>query len=303
MDNTCGVYKIYNKINNKIYIGSSKNIERRIYTHFWHLKNGDHVNCHLQYAYNKYGEDNFGWEIVCSCSESEQFEKEQFYIDSLSPEYNIKPTADGTDHFSEETKRKMSEKMKELYANGYQFGKVLYDFSVYVYDIKTWCFVKEFKRCAQAVTFLYDSKAKGMPINRINKRIFQNRFVICDKKFDNKLDLINFVSENALNYRTNDGRLEYLVIIKNGYYNYARSTLHAIEIIGSGSRGGINKRLFGTLDNPAIYKGYKIFKINTFIPILEADLDEESLSLLSGKIEERPDLLDNIEITTDCNES
>ena len=35
---TCGIYKITNTKNNKFYIGSSTNIERRIYSHFLKLK-------------------------------------------------------------------------------------------------------------------------------------------------------------------------------------------------------------------------------------------------------------------------
>lgn len=49
-----GVYQIYNPINNKRYIGSSINVERRLKEHLRNLKKNTHCNVHLQSAYNKY---------------------------------------------------------------------------------------------------------------------------------------------------------------------------------------------------------------------------------------------------------
>ena len=34
-----GIYKILNKTNNKVYIGSSVNLKSREYKHFWMLNN------------------------------------------------------------------------------------------------------------------------------------------------------------------------------------------------------------------------------------------------------------------------
>lgn len=44
-----GVYQIYNPINNKRYIGSSINVERRLKEHLRNLKKNTHCNVHLQY--------------------------------------------------------------------------------------------------------------------------------------------------------------------------------------------------------------------------------------------------------------
>ena len=63
MDNT-GIYKIINIINNKIYIGSSVNLYKRKKEHFNKLKKNIHKNIHLQSSYNKYGEENFIFEII-----------------------------------------------------------------------------------------------------------------------------------------------------------------------------------------------------------------------------------------------
>lgn len=54
-----GIYMILNIINNKMYIGSSKNVKRRLQEHKRELRKGIHINKHLQNAWNKYGEENF----------------------------------------------------------------------------------------------------------------------------------------------------------------------------------------------------------------------------------------------------
>lgn len=58
------IYKIINKENNKFYIGSSFNIEKRKNAHFNALRNGKHHSIHLQRAYNKYGEKAFVFTVV-----------------------------------------------------------------------------------------------------------------------------------------------------------------------------------------------------------------------------------------------
>lgn len=81
----CGVYKITNLVNGKFYIGSSNNIEHRWKEHISDLSNGVHINSYLQNAWNKYGSNNFKFEILEECEENVQFQKEQEYLDKLSP--------------------------------------------------------------------------------------------------------------------------------------------------------------------------------------------------------------------------
>lgn len=45
-----GIYQIYNPINNKRYIGSSINVERRLKEHLRNLEKNRHCNDHLQYV-------------------------------------------------------------------------------------------------------------------------------------------------------------------------------------------------------------------------------------------------------------
>ena len=80
MDIICGIYKIENKINHKIYIGKSIDIYTRWYNHKHSLRNGVHYNLHLQKSWNKYGEDNFEFCIIEKCSEKNLDQLEVLYI-------------------------------------------------------------------------------------------------------------------------------------------------------------------------------------------------------------------------------
>ena len=78
-----GVYSIKNLINGKFYIGSSQNIQRRKYYHFSLLKRGCHKNFRLQQAINKYGLENFVFEILEICELPILIDKEQEWIDKF----------------------------------------------------------------------------------------------------------------------------------------------------------------------------------------------------------------------------
>ena len=89
-----GIYKIVNKVDNKVYIGQSIDLKKRQKSHFNNLIKGTHQNIYLQNAFNKYGIDNFYFEIIEKCDKDELNNKEIYYInyyDSLSRNkgYNI----------------------------------------------------------------------------------------------------------------------------------------------------------------------------------------------------------------------
>lgn len=66
-----GIYQIYNPINNKRYIGSSINVERRLKEHLRNLEKNRHCNDHLQSAYNKY-KDVLQFQFLEECEPIEQ---------------------------------------------------------------------------------------------------------------------------------------------------------------------------------------------------------------------------------------
>lgn len=84
-----GIYQIRNVLNDKIYIGSSKNIKLRKNMHLSELRRSVHGNPHLQRSFNKYGENSFIFETLFTCSEKDLIRLEQYHIDNYKPEYNI----------------------------------------------------------------------------------------------------------------------------------------------------------------------------------------------------------------------
>lgn len=106
----CGIYKIQNKRNGKIYIGQSIHIEQRFDEHLDSLRKNKHHNRHLQFAYNKYGEAAFAFTIIQICDECDLDFYENKYIiefDSVSNGYNLTYGGDSSER-SEETRKRLS---------------------------------------------------------------------------------------------------------------------------------------------------------------------------------------------------
>lgn len=78
-----GIYKITNLINKKIYIGSAVDLNKRKREHFSTLKVNTHFNDYLQRSFNKYGIENFKWEILEFCDPEKCIGREQYYLDTL----------------------------------------------------------------------------------------------------------------------------------------------------------------------------------------------------------------------------
>ncbi len=87
-----GIYCILNLNNNKRYIGSSNNIRKRLWKHRSLLRHCKHENDKLQNSWNKHGEDCFEFSILETCAMEFLLEREQYYLDTLHPEYNIAPS-------------------------------------------------------------------------------------------------------------------------------------------------------------------------------------------------------------------
>lgn len=117
MNKICGIYKITNLVNNKVYIGQSVNINgARFYAHLYLLRNGIHYNSYLQHAWNKYGEDNFEFRVIEECAIENLDDRERYYIlehKSYLPEFGYNLTMGGQGaqgHVpTESTRKKMSE--------------------------------------------------------------------------------------------------------------------------------------------------------------------------------------------------
>ena len=89
----CGIYKVTNKVNSKVYIGQSVDIGRRWRTH---MTAKDDIYFHK--AIQKYGVENFEWEVIEKCKKSELDERESYWIeyyDSFNKGYNCTRGGDG----------------------------------------------------------------------------------------------------------------------------------------------------------------------------------------------------------------
>jgi group I intron endonuclease len=122
--NKCGIYIITNNINNKVYIGKSKNIYLRIKNHITNLnrKIKNQENFHLISSWHKYGKNNFNYNVLEYLELNEDLlkEKELFYImkyESTNPNkgYNIRLDTSTGLIVSNETKQKLSKSGKESY--------------------------------------------------------------------------------------------------------------------------------------------------------------------------------------------
>lgn len=109
-----GIYIIKNIIDDKVYIGRSKDINSRISSHKCNLKKNNHINKHLQNAWNKYGESSFTFEVLEICKTIEDtYHREVFYIeqyDSANRDkgYNLSLGGEGAGEWSKESRAKLS---------------------------------------------------------------------------------------------------------------------------------------------------------------------------------------------------
>lgn len=72
------IYKITNLINNKVYIGQTRNtIQQRMYRHWFNAKT---AKTGIDKALFKYGKDNFTVDTICECENEQLDELERFYV-------------------------------------------------------------------------------------------------------------------------------------------------------------------------------------------------------------------------------
>lgn len=106
------IYSIYNKVTFLRYIGLSTSIKRRFTEHKRSLNKNNHYNDYLQNAWNKYGQENFIFQLVEICDVDILNEREQFYISLFMSDdsrfgYNLTSGGKST-KMSESTRKKMS---------------------------------------------------------------------------------------------------------------------------------------------------------------------------------------------------
>ena len=97
------IYKITNNINDKVYIGSTKNIEVRKKRHLNDLKNNKHHSIYLQRFYNKHVDsiELFFHEILCNLTKEEVLVKEkELILEYYEVSFNMSKQSSGGDLIS-----------------------------------------------------------------------------------------------------------------------------------------------------------------------------------------------------------
>lgn len=127
--NKKGIYKL--TISNHIYIGSTVNLSKRLKRHMSDLKRDDHENTYLQRAYNKYGKEQFSWEVLEIVdnlySTEELLALEKHYIEWYNADLNLK-------------------KDPTTQQNCITTSKVVYQFNLFGELIKKWPSISEAAR-------------------------------------------------------------------------------------------------------------------------------------------------------------
>jgi group I intron endonuclease len=125
MNKTPGIYCITNTINNKVYIGSTVNLDRRCKAHIRMLRAGIHHSPKLQASWNLHGESCFTFTVLSECDKSLLTVIEQAMIDkfdSINTGYNNYPAGSNPSDMSDRgnfgTGRKHSEETKAKIAAG-----------------------------------------------------------------------------------------------------------------------------------------------------------------------------------------
>ena len=131
-----GVYIIQNLVNNKVYVGASKNLYDRLCMHKVRLRANKHHNAHLQAAYNLQGEDSFVFDVLEECDEEFIYSQENYWCIMLNSHnrelgYNCDSTGpNGKCGVSDETRVKMSAGAEKRVVQVYTiYGKHVTDLS------------------------------------------------------------------------------------------------------------------------------------------------------------------------------
>lgn len=230
-----GIYKITNLVNNKVYIGSSKDINSRAKKHFNNLKYGIHINKHLQNAYYKYGKDNFKFEIVKEVNVKILRRAEQFYINkhqSLNSKYGYNKT------IVESNKWDDFEKI-ELIKNKIYFG---------CYN-KLGKIVKVFRNIQEVYKFIGKNKSTRI-------------YVACDSNFSKTSNGYYWMRLNPDNHRfpkkiitkERKGRHKevYQYDLENNFISKYNSAVEAAKKLNL-----ISESITKSLRNNKQYKGYR----------------------------------------------
>lgn len=154
----CGIYCIRNIINDKRYVGKSKNITVRFRNHRSDLNRNKHHSIHLNRSWFKYGLQNFVFEIIEECEIEKLKEREIFWVKlykSDNPRYGY--NGDKVDEIENEMTH--SEEVCQAIRNS-KIGELNYISKL------TWEKVKEIRERYKEDNISQDQLAKEFEVSR-----------------------------------------------------------------------------------------------------------------------------------------
>jgi group I intron endonuclease len=199
-----GIYWIKNLVNHHIYVGSSVNFSKRWTDHKRDLENNKHCNSYLQNAWNKYRKNNFVFEILEKVeNKKELVKREQFYLNSLKPEYNICANA-GNTYGTKRTR----EQLLNISGENNHHSKL------------TWDKVCEIRKLFEKTDILICELAEEFNLNpsSVSKIIYYRRWKDCYKNFKLNYKLAQKIRKK---YQSEDVSIRKLAKL----YNIPRSTV------------------------------------------------------------------------------
>jgi len=114
-----GIYEIRNKVNNKVYIGSTIKFSARWLIHKSHLRNKKHHSKTLQEDWEEFGKENFKFSIIEYVTKGILLQREQYWMDETKCYerefgYNVLRFANSPSGYkhTEESKSKISKANK-----------------------------------------------------------------------------------------------------------------------------------------------------------------------------------------------
>ena len=232
------------------------------------------------------------------CPEEIRFDREQYYINSLKPEYNLtlNVIANFGHEVSEETKNKISNTLKERYSSGeITTYKQQHNWKpTYIYNIFDKTIVSECPYAKAALRLLEDKNGRFS-----ESKVYKGKYCLSTTKFTNMNELINHINKTVLVAKSTFGR--YIIgESPNGELFYFRTLPECAEHCGS-SRSTLTKHKNATKDNPYIIRstGYKFYYSDEYLPVyVDAAVPiEKSSELLLGNIGEVCN--DNTEINSE----
>lgn len=134
----CGIYKITNLINNKIYIGQSDDIERR-----WKQHTYGKGNKHLRSSFLKYGLINFKFEIIEELKNNKIIltEREQYWIDYYQcylPNKGYNKNKLAKSNLTKKRNDNFKEKIRKIKLDNCHTGKKINQYSLDGKFIRQW---------------------------------------------------------------------------------------------------------------------------------------------------------------------